>query len=382
MDDKNTEPNFRGEEKQNDSSQKKSSGKHFKKPVIITVIVLLVIAGGIFFYSNYLLNKIHYEKDNEKGNEYFETDDNAADLNEVDPNDVNWQNQVLARHEDDVINILLVGEEAILDKGHRGRTDSIMIATINVKEKSLKLTSIMRDMYLQIPGYSDNKINAAFNIGGMDLLVQALNQDFALKLDGYVKVDFDSFEKVIDALGGVEITLSAKEADYLNRTNYISKPEYRNVREGTQILNGNQALGYSRVRYVANGDQANDFGRTQRQRAVLNALFEKYKSKSVVELLAIMPDILSLVTTDISKTSIIEYMYLAVTLKQDELQTMRIPVEGAYYSARIRGMAVLLPDTLEDNTKALHEFIFGVDEVSGNTNEKEDAVSSGKMGSR
>lgn len=380
MDDKNTEPNLEGEENQNETPEEEPKGKRWKKPVIITVIVLLVVTGGIFLYSNYLLNKINYDKDNQKGNEYFETDENAAGLNEVDPNDVTWQNQVLARHEDDVINILLVGEEAILDKGHRGRTDSIMIATINVKEKSLKLTSIMRDLYLQIPGYSDNKINAAFNIGGMDLLVQALNQDFALKLDGYVKVDFDSFEKIIDALGGVEITLSAEEANYLNRTNYISKPEYRNVREGTQILNGNQALGYSRVRYVANGDQANDFGRTQRQRAVLSALFQKYKSKSVVELLALMPDVLSLVTTDLSKTSIIEYLYLAVTLKQDELQTMRIPVEGAYYSARIRGMAVLVPDTLEDNTKALHDFIFGAEEISGNTTENEGGMDSVKTG--
>lgn len=365
MEEKNTEPAVEEQETRQDEATANGSNqakqeKRWKKPLIITLIVIGVLAVSIFIYSDYLLNKIHYDKDNgQNRQEYFDQDENAEGLDEVDPNDVVWQGKLLARHEEDVINILLVGEEAILDGGHRGRTDSIMIATINVKQKTLKLTSIMRDLYLQIPGYSDNKINAAFNIGGMDLLVQALNQNFSMKLDGYVKVDFDSFEKVIDALGGVEITLSAKEAQYLNTTNYISNPAYRNVREGKQILNGNQALGYSRIRYVANGDQANDFGRTQRQRTVLTALFEKYKEKNAVELLALLPDILSLVTTDLSKTTILEYMYLAVTLHPDKLETMRIPVDEAYYAARIREMAVLVPDTLEENVEALHGFVFG-----------------------
>lgn len=375
MEENNTEQ--KPEDQEISSGQPKNK---WKKPVIITLIVLAVIAAGVFFYFNYLLNKIHYNKDNGSGQEYFEQDENAEGLEEMNPEDVVWQQQVLSRHEDDVINILLVGEEAIWDGGHRGRTDSIMIATINVKKKSLKLTSIMRDLYLQIPGYSDNKINAAFNIGGMELLVQALNQNFALQLDGYVKVDFDSFEGIIDALGGVEITLSAKEANYLNTTNYISNPAYRNVVEGTQTLNGNQALGYSRVRYVANGDQANDFGRTQRQRNVLNAIFQKYKSKSVVELLALLPDVLSLATTNMSKTTILEYLYLAVTLQPDVLQTMRIPTDNEYYSARIRGMAVLVPDTLEDNVQALHRFIFeDAEEYTTNDGSENESTSSAEV---
>lgn len=353
MDDNRTESQL-----EEDAGGQKAVKKGWKKPVAITIIILFVIVAGIILYSNYLLNRIHYDKDNQHNQEFFEADDDLDGLEEMDPNDVEWGDRVLKRHEDDVINILLVGEEALHDNG-RGRTDSIMIATIHVKEKTLKLTSIMRDLYLPVPGYSDNKINAAFNIGGMDLLVQALNNDFDLKLDGYVKVDFDSFEKLIDALGGVEITLSAKEAQYLNTTNYISNPKYRNVTEGTQILNGNQALGYSRIRYVENGNEANDFGRTRRQRMVMNALFEKYKSKSIVALLGLMPDILELVTTDLNRTTVLEYLYLAVTLQPKELETMRIPVEGAYRGARIRGMSVLVPDTLQDNINALHEFIFG-----------------------
>lgn len=354
MDKNKTQPDLRDEEEKPEKNRKR-----WKKPLFIVLAVVLVLGGGFFIYSSYLLDKINYDENNELKDELFEQDENTAGLEEVNPEDIVWQDRVLARHEEDIINILLVGEEAINDGGNRGRTDSIMIATINVKEKSLKLTSIMRDLYLQIPGYSDNKINAAYHIGGMELLVEAINKNFDLQLDGYVKVDFDSFESVIDALGGVEITLSEAEARYLNTTNYISNPSYRNVVAGTQVLNGNQALGYSRIRYVANGTEANDFGRTLRQRTVLTALFNKYKSKSIVELLALLPDILSLVTTDMSKATVLEYLYLAVTLHPEELETLRIPVENAYRGARIRGMSVLVPETLQDNINALHEFIFG-----------------------
>lgn len=359
MDENHAEPKLE-EEKTKPKREKRA----WKKVVWITILILLIITGVMIWYSNYLLDKINYEDGNEgTGQEYFDQDENADNLKEMNPDDVVWEERVLARHEDNVINVLLVGEEAINDGGNRGRTDSIMIATIDVKAKALKLTSIMRDLYVQIPGYSDNKINAAYHIGGMQLLVDTVNQNFDLKLDGYVKVDFDSFEGIIDALGGVEITLSQKEANYLNSTNYISNPKYRNVVAGTQTLNGNQALGYSRIRYVATDTEANDFGRTLRQRKVLTALFEKYKSKSVVEILSLLPDVLGLITTDLSKMTIVEYLYLAITLQPDELQTFRIPVEGAFYGARIRGMAVLVPDTLSENVEALHGFLFGSSET-------------------
>jgi len=361
MDENHTEPKSEEDETQSKrESDKKAAKKVWKKRIIIALVAAGVLLGACFSYAYYLLNKMDYDKGNRQlKEEYFEQDEMAQGLEEMAPEDVVWEERVLARHEENVINILLVGEEAINDGGNRGRTDSIMIATIHVKEKTLKLTSIMRDLYVQIPGYSDNKINAAYHIGGMPLLMETVNQNFDLQLDGYVKVDFDSFEKVIDALGGVEITLTQKEADYLNRTNYISNPKYRNVKAGTQVLNGNQTLGYARIRYVKTETEANDFGRTLRHRNVMNALFKKYQSKSIVELFTLLPDILELITTDMTKTTILEYVYLAVTLKPEELQTMRIPVDTGYRAARIRGMAVLVPDTLDENVEALHSFLFG-----------------------
>lgn len=325
---------------------------------IVFSVVMIVSIGGMYAVSNYL-DRINYTdwSNTEKLAEEFDKD-NTDGLDIVDPDSINLNSGTSLRTDQDVINILLVGEEAIGGDA-RGRTDSMMIATINTKQKALKLTSIMRDLYVAIPGYSDNKLNAAYHNGGMPLLKQTIEENFDIEIDGSVLVDFDDFEDIIDRLGGVEITLTANEAAYLNRTNYISNPIYRNVRAGTQTLNGNQALGYSRIRYVKTETERDDFGRTSRQRTVLNAIFDKYKSKSLPELATILYDILPLVTTDIDKSTIMDYLSTVVTLGATELETMRIPVDNAYTSGSVRGMSVLLPNTLQDNIDALHTFIFG-----------------------
>lgn len=353
------------DESPDDYVETKKKGRFPRWLKILTVVfsvVMIVSIGGMYAVSNYL-DRINFTdwSNTEKLTEEFDQDD-IDGLDIVDPDSINLNSGGSLRTDQDVINILLVGEEAINDGSARGRTDSMMIATINTKQKALKLTSIMRDLYVAIPGYSDNKLNAAYHNGGMPLLKQTIEENFDIELDGSVLVDFAGFEDIIDRLGGVDITLSANEAAYLNRTNYISNPIYRNVRAGTQTLNGNQALGYSRIRYVKTESESDDFGRTSRQRTVLNAIFEKYKSKSLPELVTILYDILPLVTTDISKSTIMDYLATVVTLGATELETLRIPVDNAYNGSSVRGMSVLLPDTLQDNIDALHTFIFGSEE--------------------
>jgi polyisoprenyl-teichoic acid--peptidoglycan teichoic acid transferase len=347
--------------------KKKSRFPRWLKILTIVFTVVMVLSVGGMYAASHILDRINYTdwSDTQSLAEEFDQD-NVDGLDVVDPDSINLNSGGALRTDQDVINILLVGEEAINDGGARGRTDSMMIATINVKQKALKLTSIMRDLYVAIPGYSDNKLNAAYHNGGMPLLKQTIEENFDIKIDGSVLVDFSGFEQIIDLLDGVEITLTANEASYLNRTNYISNPIYRNVRAGTQTLNGNQALGYSRIRYVKTESERDDFGRTSRQRTVLNAIFEKYKSKSLPELVTIMYDVLPLVTTDIDKSTIMDYLTTVVTLGTTELETMRIPVDNAYSNSSVRGMSVLLPNTLQDNIDALHTFIFGVEE-SANT---------------
>ncbi|MGB8454397.1 MAG: LCP family protein [Anaerocolumna sp.] len=336
--------------------------------VCVCIFLLLTPFGRSFLWqsaTDYAYGKMNYDDGQDVVTQEVE-DDVADDLQNIPPQitdtPVQWDTNTTengARMEEGITNILLLGEEAIDSGSGRGRTDIMMIATMNTKDKTYKLTSLMRDMLVQIPGNKDNKLNSAYEIGGIPLLYKTIELNFDVKLDGYVLVGFNDFESVIDKLGGVRISLTAEEANYLNTTNYISKPEYRNVVAGTQILKGNQALGYCRVRYVATGDhQINDFGRTSRQRVVLNAIFEQYKSKSLPELALLLNDILPLITTDIKKDDFDTYLKTAMTMGLSDIQNLRIPADHTFDEGYVRKMSVLIPD-IQENVKILHEFIFG-----------------------
>lgn len=336
--------------------------------ICLCVLLLLTPFGRNFLWqsaTDYAYGKMNYDEGLDAATQDIE-DDVVEDLTKLPPKvtdaPVQWdtaQTKDGARIEDGITNILLLGEEAIDSGSGRGRTDIMMIATMNTKEKTYKLTSLMRDMLVQIPDNKDNKLNAAYEIGGIPLLYKTIELNFDLKLDGYVLVGFDDFESIIDKLGGVNITLTSEEARYLNSTNYISKPEYRNVSAGAQVLKGNQALGYCRVRYVATGDkELNDFGRTSRQRIVLNAIFDKYKSKSLPELALLLNDILPLITTDIKKEYFETYLRTAMSMGLSDIQNLRIPADHTFDEGYVRKMSVLIPD-IPENVSILHDFIFG-----------------------
>lgn len=265
---------------------------------------------------------------------------------------------------DKVVNILLIGEENVYGDSI-GRSDSMMIATINGQQKSLKLTSLMRDVYISIPGYLPNKLNAAYNNGGGKLLTDTVEQNFGIPIDGYVVVNFEGLETIIDLLGGVEVTLTSDEAYYLNTTNYVSKPEYRYLAAGTQVLNGNQAVGYCRVRYrTASNGESNDFGRTYRQRTVLTSLFNSYKNKSLNEMLSIANDILPYVSTDMTRAQLIDYIIMAVSQGTTDLETLRIPVDRTYYNASVPcgySYSDALAIDYTENIRIMNEFIYGAD---------------------
>lgn len=328
--------------------------RNIKKIIGISVGVLAAICLIVVVTGNYFLDRLNYEKDSDMNlvTESGDPLDLDNDENNIEPADSN------------VINVLLIGEEKIND-GARGRSDAMMIATINQKQKSLKLTSIMRDCYVSIPGYRDNKLNAAYNEGGGPLLLATIEQNFQIHLDGYARVDFEAFETIIDKLGGVEIELSQEEANYLNRTNYISNTANRTMKAGINNMNGNQALGYSRVRYVKAVDgERDDFGRTSRQRTVLNAVFEKYKNTNLVEMISLANGVLPHVYTNLTKTDILSYIAAFVATGSTELETFRIPMDDAYYGARRDGAGSVLVVNFEINNAALQEFIYGHDETA------------------
>ena len=282
-----------------------------------------------------------------------------------------------ALHEDGVYNILLVGVEAIGNSSvASGRTDSIMIATINTKQKTLGLTSIMRDSYVTIPGYYDTKINAAFGHGGIELLYETIAYNYNLRLDGSAIVSFKTFQKIIDELGGIDIEITPAEAQYLNTTNYVSKKSNRTLKPGMNHMNGNQALGYARVRYRATLDgSVDDFGRTSRHRRVMGAIFKEVKKSNPITLVKLLDTVFSQDQTDIKKSNASSYLAEVMELSLDgvPLDNLRLPIDGSYQGAKINRQAVVTFDAAA-NKEALANFVFG----SHKKPATESAIESGK----
>ena len=249
-----------------------------------------------------------------------------------------------------VINILLVGQDGREDV-EGSRSDSMMLVSVNKGTGKVKIVSLMRDMYVSIPGHDDNRINAAYSLGGVKLLEQTIENDFQVKIDGNVQIDFESFKTIIDKVDGVEIELSQEEADYLNTAYWQNG---WSLSAGVQTLNGDQALAYSRIRQVGNSD----FQRTERQRTVLMTVFRKVKGQGKLKMLSLAKDIYPMLDTDIGIGDMISLGTTAIGMDESDIETYRLPIDGGYTNQTIREMQVLVPD-MEKNIAYLKELLFG-----------------------
>jgi LCP family protein required for cell wall assembly len=234
------------------------------------------------------------------------------------------------------VNILLIGQDRRPGET-RARSDAMILCTFNTRNNTLTMTSFLRDLWVQIPGYQDNKLNAAYAAGGMKLLQKTLEHNFGIHIDGNVEVDFNRFVQIVDLLGGVDIELRSDEARYLNRA-----LDTQDLTAGVQTLNGKQVLCYCRIRSL---DSNADFSRTNRQRKVLDALVRKYRAAGITRTLPLLDDILPMITTDMTKMQIMGYAYdLLPKLASAQIVSQRIPADGTFTTPVIRNMSVLLAD--------------------------------------
>ncbi len=336
-----------------------SKGKGYKKPIIIIICVIVCIIGGAALYVYNLLDKInhvplvHESEDTEVSNKKPE---------QMTPEDLGVSKDVPDYEETGVINVLLFGLDS-REPGERSRSDAIMIATLDGKHKKIKLTSLMRDTYVSIPGKQDNRINAAYAFGGPALAIRTVNENYDMNIEKYVTVDFFSLEKVIDKLGGVEIDIEDYEVKHLNGLIQSLNNLHKHDKDspliespGKQRLDGRQAVAYSRIRKVGDGD----FQRTDRQRAVLKSLIKEATSVNLWEVPSILSMIFPEVETNFTKNEILKYGYTALESAKNGVEELRLPYEGTYEHRRIRGMAVLVPD-MEQNRAVLHKFIYEED---------------------
>ena len=266
-----------------------------------------------------------------------ETEPVSPDLPTLDPALVNFAaaDKPIGGKHSPVINILLIGQDRRPGET-RARSDSMILCTVNKETGTLILTSILRDLYVQIPGYGDNRINAAYAAGGMQLLNETLEHNFGIRVDGNVEVDFNQFQSIIDRLGGVSVDLRQDEAELLNRTLNAG------VTAGIQKLTGEQALRYARIRSL---DSDGDFSRTGRQRKLIGAMIEAAGDAGMKTLLTLVDEILPMITTDMSNFQILSYaLELFPVLPELEIVSQHVPADGTYSGKMIRGMAVLVAD--------------------------------------
>lgn len=329
--------------------------------VLFALVLLLCLAAG--FYVNHILNLI----DRPAVQETLTPAEQSALLESPDETvAADFSGPTLTAEEagvaaapaeviegENIINILLVGQDRRSKEG-RGRSDAMILCTFNKMENTLTMTSFLRDMYVRIPDYFPHKINTSYALGGFPVLNDTLEYNFGVQVDGNVEIDFGGFKDVIDLLGGVDIDLTASEARYMNNHEGLggNYKESWSMTEGINHLNGSQALGYSRIRYLDS-----DFGRTNRQRTVLTALLNQCKSLSLTQFNDLLTQILPLVTTDLSNTEILSYaLELFPLLFNCEVKTQQIPAEGTYYYSAIDGMSTISVD-LEANQEILREIL-------------------------
>lgn len=324
------------------SSRKEKSKKISKKKIIlisiISIFTLIIATGGI--YVGYLSSKV-----------------DRVEINREDIKDTGLEP---AKEEADVINIALFGT----DKSGTDNTasDSIMILTINHIKGELKLSSIMRDVTLEVPGRGEENINDVIMIGGPELSIKTLNTNFNLQIDKFVQVNLGNLPIIIDKLGGVEIDVTSEEVQFIN--SYISGLDNMNgtttskiTSSGLQNLNGTQASAYCRIRYT----EGRDFKRTERQRDVLSALFEKFKDISITEVPGLITEILPLVQTNLTNSEIISISTKALGVQNKTIQQARFPEDEDIITSGFEDNYYRMRIDKETTTEKMHKFIYSLE---------------------
>lgn len=249
-----------------------------------------------------------------------------------------------------VQNVLLIGSDKRGTETGYGRSDCMVIATVDKKNNQLKMTSLLGDCYVEIPGYGKNTLSMAYSIGGVSLLYQTIASNFGVQLDNYAIMEFSAFVKAIDKIGGVTVEVSEKDAAYL-REHYSSTAG--EVLGGPNILNGTQTLAYVRIKQ----DAARDFGRVQRQRAVMKAASQQLTGTSVSKLVPIMNELLDSVETDMNADVAKEYLASVIAMSSGDIREKTIPTDDAYTAKVKKGRTIYSLD-LDKCKETMADFIY------------------------
>ena len=326
-------------EKSDRQTKKKARKKNSKLKVFLFRAVMLIffLAAGLYFVVAAAYSKLNYHEIESLTSKPMK--------------------------EDGVINILLIGNDS-RQNGEDGRSDAMILLSICPKKNKIYMTSLLRDMYVEISGHDDNRLNAAYSFGGSELLMKTVEENLDIKINRYMLVNFEAFANLVDAVGGVDLELSSAEIEwvnaYLNEYNLLTEKEFGTdymdtSKDGMVHLNGPQALAYTRNRYIGT-----DFGRTERQRKVLKEVVRSLP-KGMLHPIKLTDGLMPNLTTNLTQWECYRLSLMAPLLLTYDIEQGSIPVEGTYRDATIRKMAVLEVD-FEANKEYLHKLLFEPDE--------------------
>ncbi|MBU3228018.1 LCP family protein [Clostridium algidicarnis] len=297
----------------------KFKGKSQKGKIILGTFVVIFIVIFVLYKNT---NKMKYKD--------IKLPDSELGINE----------EMITKEKDkNITNILLLGVDDEEDA-----SDSMMIISMNKDKGNLKVTSIMRDSYIFFGDSKVNKINYAYHYGGPELSVKTVNENYDLDIRDYVKVDFDGLDNIIDGLGGIEMDIKSEEVPLIKGLK----------KDGKQTLTGSQAVDYSRIRKVG----TNDYGRTDRQRKVMQEIFGKLSAMSITQYPKLISSFSEYVETSISTTELLGMASKASGFKNSSMEELRIPIDGTHKDEYIDDIFYLKWEK-EENVKAIHNFIYG-----------------------
>lgn len=391
-----TEKGKRKEKKELKKEMRKASGKRpVWKNILLCFLIVIFLAAGIgMIYYYQILGNIGFRAINEKNNYSNSKSNISSDIKKDGEQSLDLFDGTLL-NDPMILNILIFGEDSGAGSDTQyGRSDTMIMVSIDNRHKQVKMTSFMRDMLVNIPYYDSagneygmDKLNAAYRLGGAELAVQTLEANFGVDIDRYAIVNFKSFKSIIDALNGIDIKLTQDEIDYINWQTYINNQstERYEIKDspGLVHLNGRQALWYARDRgyqedehpeFVISG---NDFDRTSRQRNLMRTLMNRFKNANFTEIVKVVAEIGPMLTTNLKKDEITTLVANSPTYLSYSISEFRLPTGDCYKYSWFKktpdalAQSVLEITDIQGLRTQLAKFVFGEEAVVKNNSEIE-----------
>ncbi len=354
-------------------AKKKKAGK----VLLAIVIVLALLVGGGYFALHSFFNQFSFvpmeeqtgvSADSTQGmieepatiieNPELSLGDEEYDTL-IELLEANAAGNSIVMADENVWNVLLIGADESLSEG-TARSDSMILVSVSHYTDTIVLTSVLRDSYLKIPGNGYNRINAALPYGGVALLAETIESNFGIHVDNYVMLDFAIFKDVIDAIGGVYLTPTDDETEYINDLMLLLDREDLLIDTPNELtrFNGVQALYYARIRKMDS-----DVHRTERQRKLLIAAKDRVLSMELTELLELVKEFMPRIVTDIDSKTCISLLFSAYKMLQEySIEQHCMPMEGTYSDTYVYGMSVKRIYDFDSNTETWKELVYGDNE--------------------